>query len=104
MFADAKAGAELPHPKILVGGGDAQGFHFAVEVGTFEADGVGGLRHVPAIFLKLTENEFAFVGAAGFVEGAVRLLGAFDYTAEKFRRKMMRLDANLRADDDQALD
>src|SRR5437762_4649481 len=109
MFADAKAGAELPHSKSarrgrrllhkknptssgeLVGGGDAEGFHFAVEVGAFEADGVGGLRHVPAIFLELAENEFAFVGAAGFVERAVRLLGAFDDTAEKFGRKMMRL-------------
>ena len=87
-----------------VWGGDAEGFHFAVEVGAFEADGGGGLRHVPAVFLELAENEFAFVGAAGFVQGAVGLLGAFDDAAEKFGRKMMRLDANLRADDDQALD
>ena len=87
-----------------VGGGDAEGFHFAVEVGAFEADGGGGLRHVPAVFLELAENEFAFVGASGFVQGAVGLLGAFHHAAEKFRREMMRLDANLRADDDQAFD
>ena len=87
-----------------VGGGDAEGLHFAVEVGAFEADGGGGLRHVPAVFLEFAENEFAFVGASGFVQGAVGLLGAFDDAAEKFGRKMMRLDANLRADDDQALD
>ena len=35
----------------LIGGGDAEGFHFAVEVGALEADGGGGLRHVPAVFL-----------------------------------------------------
>ena len=104
MFADAKAGLELPHSKILVGGGDAEGFHFAVEVGAFEADGVGGLRHVPAIFLKLTEDEFAFVGAAGFVQRAIRLLCAFDHATKKFRRKMVWLDADLGANNDQTLD
>jgi hypothetical protein len=36
----------------LIRGGYAQGLHFAVEVGALEADGGGGLRHVPAIFLE----------------------------------------------------
>jgi len=40
----------------LVWGGDAEGFHFAVEVGAFEADGGGGLGHVPAIFLEFPQN------------------------------------------------
>ena len=89
---------------MLVGGGDAEGFHFAVEVGAFQADGGGGLRHVPAIFLEFAQDKFAFVGAAGFVQRAVGLLRAFDDAAKKFGRQMVRLDADLRADDDQALD
>src|SRR5579863_5891697 len=90
--------------ETLIGGSDAQRFHFAVEVRAFEADGGGGLGHVPAIFLEFAEDEFAFVGAASFVQGAVRLLGAFYHAAEKFGREMMRLDADLWADDDQTFD
>lgn len=52
----------------LIRGGDAEGFHFAVEVGAFEAEGGGGLGHVPAVFLELAEDEFAFVGTASFVQ------------------------------------
>ena len=70
---------------MLVGGGDAERFHFAVEVGALQADGGGGLRHVPAIFLKFAQDKFAFVGAAGFVKRAVGLLGAFDDAAEIVR-------------------
>ena len=73
-------------------------------MGAFEADGCGGLGHVPTIFLEFPENKFTFVGAAGFVQGAVGLLSAFDHAAKKFWRKMVRLDTHLRADDDQTLD
>ena len=88
----------------LVGGGYAQGLHLAVEVRAFQADSVGGLRHVPAVFLKFTQDKFAFVGAARFVEGAVGLVCGFDDAAEEFRREMVRLDAHLWADDDETLD
>src|SRR5215469_11473801 len=94
---------DISRPK-LVGCGDAQRFHFAVEVRAFEADGVGGLRHVPAVFLQLAQDELAFIGAACFVKRAVRLMRGFDDAAEKFRREMVGLDADLRADNDQALD
>jgi len=69
----------------------------------FEADGGGSLGHVPAILLELSEDEFALVGAAGFVERAVGLVSAFDHAAEKFGWKVVGLDAYLRTDDDQAL-
>src|SRR5260370_26619806 len=34
----------------------------------------GRLRHVPAIFLQLAQNEFALVGAARFVQRGIRML------------------------------
>jgi hypothetical protein len=40
---------------MLVGGGYAQSFHLAVEVGACEANGCG-LRHVPAIFLEFANT------------------------------------------------
>lgn len=67
---------------MLVGSGNAERFHFAVKVGALEPDGGGRLRHIPAIFLKLAQNKFPLVGAAGFVQGAVGLLGAFDDTTK----------------------
>src|SRR5579859_1847241 len=70
----------------------------------FEPERAGGLRHVPAIFLQLAQDEFAFVGAARFLQRAVRLMQTFGDAAEKFRRKMMWFDARLRANDDEALD
>src|SRR6184192_1002363 len=88
----------------LVRGRDSERLHFAVEMGAFEAQRAGGLRHIPAIFLELAQNKFAFVSAARFVQRAVRLMQAFGYAAEKFGRKVMRLDARLRANNDEALD
>ncbi len=70
----------------------------------FQAEGAGGLGHVPAVFLKLAEYEFAFVGAAGFVQGGVGLLGAFGYAAEEFGWQVVRFDAGLRANNYQAFD
>src|SRR6267142_2289923 len=87
----------------LIWRGDAERLHFAIEMRALEAEGAGGLRHVPAILLQLSQNKFAFVGAARFVKCAVRLMQAFRNTAEKFGRQMMQLDASLRADDDEAL-
>src|SRR5258705_2872856 len=87
----------------LIWRGDAERLHFAIEMRALEAEGAGGLRHVPAILLQLSQNKFAFVGAARFVKCAVRLMQAFRNAAEKFGRQMMRLDASLRADDDEAL-
>src|SRR5690242_8080211 len=88
----------------LIRRGDAERLHFAVEMGAFESQRAGGLRHVPAIFLELAQNKFAFVGAARFVQRAVRLMQAFGNAAEKFGRKVMRLDARLRANNDETLD
>src|SRR5439155_7049763 len=73
-------------------------------MGALEADGGGGLGHVPAVFLQLAQNEFAFVGAARFVKRAVGLVRALHNAAEKFGRQVVRLDANLRTDDDEPLD
>ncbi len=67
-FRAALQGRGALKPGRSVGGGDAEGFHFAVEVGALEANGTGGLRHVPVIFLQFAEDEFALVGAAGFVQ------------------------------------
>src|SRR5215813_2440784 len=69
-----------------------------------KAERACGLRHVPAIFLQLAQNEFTFIGAARFVQGAVWLMQAFRDAAEQFRRQMMRLDARLRADNYEPLD
>src|SRR5256885_843113 len=88
----------------LVRGRDSQRFHFAVEMRAFEAQRAGGLRHVPAIFLELAQNKFAFVSAARFVQRAVRLMQAFGHAAEKFGRKVMRLNTRLRANNDETLD
>jgi len=43
-FREARLGV------VGLGGGDAEGFHFAVEVGAFEAESAGGAGHIPAIF------------------------------------------------------
>src|SRR6266404_1765041 len=86
----------------LVGGGDAERFHFAIKMGALESEGAGGLRHVPAVFLQLSQDKFALVGAARFMKRSIRLVQTFRNAAEKFRRKMMRFDARLRANNDQA--
>src|SRR6267142_5296546 len=69
----------------------------------FEAQRGGRLRHVPAVFLKLAENEFALVGAARFVQSGIELLRTLGYAAEKLRRQVVRLDARLRAHNHQPL-
>src|SRR5882762_9531342 len=56
------------------------------------------------MLLKFTQNEFALVSAARLVERGIGMLGAVRDAAEKLGRKMVRLDARLRADNDQALD
>src|SRR5713226_4209642 len=69
-----------------------------------EAQSRGRLRHVPAIFLQLAQNEFALVGAARFVQRGIRMLRALGHPAEQLWRQVVRLDACLRADDHQAFD
>lgn len=49
--------------------GDAEGAHFAVEVGAFEAEGFGGAGDVAVALVELLEDEVAFVGFAGFEQG-----------------------------------
>src|SRR5882724_11671104 len=83
---------------------DSQRFHFAVEMRTLEAERARGLRHVPAVFLELAQNKFALVGASGFVQSSVWLMQTFRDAAKEFGREMVRLDARLRADDDETLD
>src|SRR6266852_8672061 len=56
------------------------------------------------MLLEFTQYEFALVSAARFVERGIGMLGAVRDAAEQFGRKMVRLDARLRADNDQALD
>src|SRR5271165_4973635 len=56
------------------------------------------------MFLQFSQNKFAFVGAAGFVQGVVGLVGGFGCAAEKFGRQVVGLDFGLRAHDYQALD
>src|SRR5262249_27489007 len=87
-----------------VRGGNAERFHFAIEMRALEAESAGGLCHVPAIFLELAQNEFAFVGAARFVQRSLRLVQTLGTAAEEVGRKVMRLDASLRANDDESLD
>src|SRR5258706_8662046 len=82
---------------------DSERFHFAVEMRAFEAERAGCLRHVPAIFLELAQNKFAFVGAACLVQRAVWLMQTFRNAAKEFRRQMMGLDPRVRTDDDQSL-
>ncbi len=52
----------------LVGRGDPQRFHLAVEVAALEAERASRLRHVPTMLLQFAKDELAFVGAASFVE------------------------------------
>src|SRR5215469_4469173 len=44
---------------------DAEGFHFAVEVGAFEAEGFGGAGDVAVGAVELFEDVVALVGFAG---------------------------------------
>src|SRR5262249_2324444 len=62
------------------------------------------LRHVPTVFLKLAQDKLAFVGAARFVQRRVGMLRALRDAPKKLRRKVMRLDTRLRADDHKPLD
>ena len=52
----------------LIGSGDSERLHFAIEVAAFEAESRRRLRHVPAVLLQFPQNEFALVGAARFVQ------------------------------------
>src|SRR5579864_6983613 len=62
------------------------------------------LRHVPAIFLEFAQNEFAFIRAARFVQRGIGMLRTLGDAAKQLRRKMVRFDARLWADNHQALD
>src|ERR1700730_1715986 len=88
----------------LVRCSDAERFHLAIEVAALEAQRRRRLRHIPAIFLQLTQNKFALIGAARFVQSRIWLLRAFRHSTKDFGRQMMRLNACLRANDNQALD
>src|SRR5882762_8991795 len=90
--------------QVLVRGSDPQRFQFAVEVAAFQAKSCSRLRHVPAVLLQFPQDEFPLIGAAGFVQRRVRMMGAFRGAAEEFGREVMRLDARLGAYDDQPLD
>ena len=70
----------------------------------FESESGGCLRHVPAIFLQLAQDELAFVGAARLVQRGVGLLRTLGDSAEKLGGEMMRLDTCLWANDDQPFD
>src|SRR6202030_2489634 len=94
----------LPVRQVLVGGSDSQRFHLAVEVAAFQAEGCCRLRHVPAVLLQFPQYKFPLVGAARFVQRRVRMVGAFRGAAKEFGREVMRLDARLRANDDEPLD
>src|SRR5690242_18397207 len=82
---------------------NTQRLHFAIEMAAFEAQGGRGLCHVPAVFLQLAEYELAFVGTARFVQGGVWMLRTVRDSAEKFGRKVMWLNARLRANNHEAL-
>ena len=62
---------ELVNSALLGGFADAdsQGFHFAVEVAAFEAEGFGGTAHVAVAVVDFAEDVFALVGVAGLLEG-----------------------------------
>src|SRR5271154_1751708 len=104
MRQKAPASEKAAATKALLRGGDAEALHFAVEVAALQAQRSGRLRHVPAVLLQFSQDKFAFVGAAGFVQRVVGLLRAFGGAAEKFWRQVVGLDFCLWADDDQALD
>src|SRR5258706_121609 len=87
----------------LIRCGDAQRFHLTVEVTALEAQRGGSLGHVPAIFLQLAQNKFTLIGTARFVQRGVWLLGTLRHTAKDLGRQMVRLDARLRTNNNQAL-
>src|SRR5882757_6874542 len=87
----------------LIRCGDAQRFHFTVEVTAFKAQRGGSLRHVPAIFLQLAQNKFTLIGATRFVQRGVWLLGTLRHTAKNLGGQMVWLDARLWANNNQTL-
>src|SRR6266481_1813057 len=84
--------------------GNAERLHFAVEVAALEAQSRCRLRHVPAVFLQLAQNKFPLIGAACFVKRGIRVLRTLRHAAKDFGWEMVRLNARLRANNDQALD
>jgi hypothetical protein len=48
---------------------DAEGFHFAVEVGAFEAEGFGGAAYVAVSAIEFFQDVVALVGFAGGLQG-----------------------------------
>src|SRR6266436_2495939 len=84
----------------LIRRGDAERFHFAIQVAALEAQSRCRLRHVPAVFLQLAQDEFTLIGAARFVQRGIRVLGTLRHSAKDFGRQMMRLDARLRTNND----
>src|SRR6202165_886080 len=90
--------------QVLVRGSDPQGFHLAVEVAALQAESRSRLRHVPAMLLQFPQYEFPLVGAAGFMQRRIRMVGTFRGAAEEFGREMMRLDARRGTNDDEPLD
>ena len=49
--------------------GDAEGFHFSVEVGALETEGLGGAGDVAVALVQFLEDVVALVGFAGLEEG-----------------------------------
>src|SRR5258708_10707220 len=97
-------GVTAVEDRPLVRRSDAERFHFAVQVAALEAQSRCRLRHVPAVLLQLAQNKFTLIGAARFVQRGIWVLGTLCHSAEDFGRQMVRLDARLRANNDQALD
>src|SRR5215831_229534 len=68
-----------------------------------ETERSGGLRHVPAVLLQLAENEFTFISAACFVKRGIGMMRTLGDAAKEFGGEVVRLDARLGTNDDQAL-
>ncbi len=67
LFREVFGGMALDSPLLL--DAYAEGFHLAVEVGAFEAQGFGGAGDVAVVLVDFFEDVVAFVGFAGFDEG-----------------------------------
>src|SRR5258708_17459139 len=61
----------------LIRRGDAERFHFAVQVAALEAQSRRGLRLVPAVFMQLAQYKFELVRAPRLVPRGIRMLRAY---------------------------
>src|SRR5580704_920773 len=68
-----------------------------------QAERRGGLRHIPAVLLQLSQDKLPLVSAACFMQRRIRMMKALRNAAKQFRGKVVRLDAWLGADNHQPL-